>query len=264
MKITMIEVQKNNKDRFNLYLDGAFSMGIDSATYVHFNLRKDDVLTKEKLADIKRYDDYRRAINQAVMYLSYKKRTEKEIRDYLKKDDIPDDTISSVIQYCYDNGYINHHDYALSLMNTMINTTDKGPDVYRQKLFEKGIEKEIIDDYYARYADAMDEDRLMKLIQKQMDKHAKKSAQKIAEQKTLQTLVQKGYNLNIIMPYMQSVQFNGNEDLLMSELEKQVMKWSKKAEGFELKSKVIQAMMRKGFAYDEVQTALKESGIEDE
>lgn len=39
-KITMIEVQKKNKERFNLYLDGAFEMGIDMDTLVHFNLKK--------------------------------------------------------------------------------------------------------------------------------------------------------------------------------------------------------------------------------
>lgn len=39
-KITKIEVQKKNKERFNLYLDEEFEMGIDMDTYVHFNLKK--------------------------------------------------------------------------------------------------------------------------------------------------------------------------------------------------------------------------------
>ena len=39
-KITKIEVQKNNKERFNLFLDEAFEMGIDIDTLVKFNLKK--------------------------------------------------------------------------------------------------------------------------------------------------------------------------------------------------------------------------------
>ena len=39
-KITKIEVQKNNKERFNLYLDDEFEMGIDIDTFVYFNLKK--------------------------------------------------------------------------------------------------------------------------------------------------------------------------------------------------------------------------------
>ncbi len=41
-KITKIEVQKKNKERFNLYLDGEFEMGIDMDTYIHFNLKRPD------------------------------------------------------------------------------------------------------------------------------------------------------------------------------------------------------------------------------
>jgi len=263
MKITKIEVQKNNKDRFNLYIDGDFNMGIDSATYVKFNLRKDDILTEEKLKAIREYDGYRRAINSAVVYLSYKKRTEKEIRDYLKKCEIAEDVIQAVIKYCYDNRYIDHDDYAKSLMNTMLNTTDKGPDIYRQKLFGKGIERPLIDQYYDRYTEEITAERMQKLVQKQLKKHRGKTSRHMASQKTIQTLVQKGYNLNNIMPYLEDTSIQDTE-ALQKELEKQVNKWSRKTTGFELRTKVITALMRKGFKYDEINAALKESGIEDE
>ena len=39
-KITKLEVQKKNKERFNLYLDNEFEMGIDIDTLVKFNLKK--------------------------------------------------------------------------------------------------------------------------------------------------------------------------------------------------------------------------------
>ena len=43
-KVTKIEVQKKNKERFNLFLDGEFEMGIDIDTLVKFNLKKDQIL----------------------------------------------------------------------------------------------------------------------------------------------------------------------------------------------------------------------------
>ena len=39
-KITKIEVQKNNKERFNLFLDEVIEMGIDIDTLVRFNLKR--------------------------------------------------------------------------------------------------------------------------------------------------------------------------------------------------------------------------------
>lgn len=260
MKITKIEVQKNNKDRFNLYIDNEFYSGIDSATYVHFNLKLGDV-TKERLDEIKSYDEYRSAINRAIQYLSFKKRTEREIRDYLSDGEVLDGTIDRVIQYCYDNRYINHDDYAESLKNTILNTTDKGPEHLKRKLYEKGVESHIINQYYERFIDELDEDRMRPIIEKVMTKHMKKSTGRIAEQKTIQTLTQKGYNLNIILMYMNDISLEEDADLLGEMFEKEVVKWSRKYEGYELKQKVIRSLMQKGFPYDEIQNQLRESGM---
>ena len=49
------------------------------------------------------------------------------MRQHLQQNEISDIAIQQVIDYCYRESYINHEDYAESLKNTMINTTDKGP-----------------------------------------------------------------------------------------------------------------------------------------
>ncbi|MCD0887169.1 recombination regulator RecX, partial [Staphylococcus aureus] len=77
-KITKIEVQKKNKERFNLFLDEQFEMGIDIDTLVKFNLKKGQQLEAADMAEIQKYDHYRIGLNKAIQYLSYKKRTEKE------------------------------------------------------------------------------------------------------------------------------------------------------------------------------------------
>ncbi|MYM14944.1 recombination regulator RecX, partial [Staphylococcus aureus] len=81
-KITKIEVQKKNKERFNLFLDEQFEMGIDIDTLVKFNLKKGQQLEAADMAEIQKYDHYRIGLNKAIQYLSYKKRTEKEVIQY--------------------------------------------------------------------------------------------------------------------------------------------------------------------------------------
>lgn len=76
-KITKIEVQKKNKERFNLFLDEQFEMGIDIDTLVKFNLKKGQQLEAADMAEIQKYDHYCIGLNKAIQYLSYKKRTEK-------------------------------------------------------------------------------------------------------------------------------------------------------------------------------------------
>lgn len=262
-KITRIEVQKNNKERFNLYINGEFFAGIDAATYVHFNLKKDLIVTDQMLREIGEYDGYRVAINKAIQYLSYKKRTEKEVRDYLMKLEVNTEAIDKAIDYCKLNGYINHADYCMSLMNTMLNTTDKGPVIFAQKLKELGIEQKLIEQYTAQYESLITEERIEKIAAKITKKYEKKQSRRMIQQKIMQTLIQKGYNLDIANDAFKNVKIETNEDALQKNLEKEVNRLSRKHEGFELKQKIIQSMMRKGFEYDNIIERLKDCGLSD-
>ncbi len=60
-------------------------MGIDIDTLVKFNLKKDQILEPSDMQNIQEYDHYRRGVNLAIQYLSYKKRTEREVIQYLEK-----------------------------------------------------------------------------------------------------------------------------------------------------------------------------------
>ncbi|UBH12717.1 recombination regulator RecX [Macrococcus armenti] len=260
-KITKIEVQKNNKDRFNLYINGNFFAGIDAATYVHFNLRKDLILSDEDLRNIGEYDGYRVAINNALNYLSYKKRTELEVREYLNKCEVRAEVVDSVIQYCKENKYIDHEDYAKSYMNTLINTTDKGPVIFAQTLKQLGVEQAIIDKYQHQFELLVTSERIDKISQKVMKKYEKKQSAKMIEQKVIQTLIQKGYNLDIANDAMKNVKLKTSDIALDKAFEKTVTRLARKHEGFILSQKVIQSLMQKGFQYDDIMTKIKDSGL---
>lgn len=84
-KITKIEVQKKNKERFNLFLDEQFEMGIDIDTLVKFNLKKGQQLEAADMAEIQKYDHYRIGLNKAIQYLSYKRELKKKLFNIYKK-----------------------------------------------------------------------------------------------------------------------------------------------------------------------------------
>ena len=95
-KITKIEVQRKNKERFNLYLDGEFEMGIDINTLAHFNLKKNQEVSPAEMADIQSYEQYRQGINSAINYISYRKRSEREVVKHLSDQEISEPVIAQV------------------------------------------------------------------------------------------------------------------------------------------------------------------------
>lgn len=263
-KITKIEVQKKDKSRFNLYLDGEFEMGIDMETLVKFHLQKDQVLEPADMERIQKYEYYQKALHSAIQYLSYRKRTEKELTTHLIKQEFPENIVQSVIDTCYEKQYINHEDYAESLKNTMIATTDKGPEVYRQKLYQAGIEPHLMDQFTEKYIAEQPFDDIVKVATKIYNQ--KKGPKIKKEEKVKQSLAQKGYAHDTIFEVIQALDFEENEEavalLLQRDLEKVYNKNQRKYEGQMLKAKTIEALLRKGYPYDQIKHMMSESGIE--
>lgn len=264
-KITKIEVQKKNKERFNLYLDGEFEMGIDMDTYIHFNLKKDQIVEAQDMEKIQNYDQYRQAVNTAIQYISYRKRTDHEVIKHLQKKEVSELVIAKVIEYCHDKRLIDHNDYANSLKNTMILTTDKGPGIFKEKLREAGVEQIIIDDYVERYEAEQPLEAIVKVANKIL--RQKKGPIVKRKEKLTQSLIQKGYSFEKIKEVMDEMDFSQPEEeldgLLQQELEKVYNKHSRKYSGRKLINKTIEGLMRKGYKYDKIKGKLEESGIVD-
>ncbi|MFQ3728119.1 recombination regulator RecX [Staphylococcus equorum] len=264
-KITKIEVQKKNKERFNLYLDDEFEMGIDIDTFVYFNLNKGQIVEAKDMEEIQSYEQYRQAVNAAIQYISYRKRTDHEVIKHLTKKEISESVITKVIDYCHEQKLIDHNDYANSLKNTMILTTDKGPGIYKQKLREAGIEQLIIDEYSQIYEQEQSMEDILKVANKILKQ--KKGPLVKRKEKLTQSLMQKGYSFEKIKEVMDEMDFSQPEEqldeLLQNELEKAYNKYSRKFSGRKLINKTIEALMRKGYKYDKIKAKLEESGIVD-
>ena len=95
-KITAIEVQKNNPKRVNIYLDGEFAFGL--AIFVAAWLTVGQVLDEAKVASLQAQDQGEKAYQQAMLFLSYRARSEAEIRKNLEKHEIPQTVIDETIE----------------------------------------------------------------------------------------------------------------------------------------------------------------------
>ena len=75
----------------------------------------------------------------------------------------------------------------------MIRTTDKGPEIYKQKLYQLGIEPKIIDHYTALYEQEQHLEDVIKVGNKIMK--TKKGPEVKVKQKVSQALMQKASHL---------------------------------------------------------------------
>lgn len=78
--ITKITRQKNNKERYNIYLNEEFAFSVDESTLIKFGLTKGKLLDSFEIDEIAYEDEIAKAFNRALSYLSYQMRSEYEVK----------------------------------------------------------------------------------------------------------------------------------------------------------------------------------------
>ena len=262
--ITKITTQQKNQDRFNIFWDNGngeeFAFSVDSEVLIKFQLKKGMELDDLSIIEVQYLDDIRKAYNNAIHYLAKRMRSEKEIKDYLKKKEMEEPVINEVIHKLTTQKYINDEEYATAYVRTQLNTTDKGPEVIRIELKERGIPREIMDRSIEEYSYEAQLEKAVKLAEKFFSKKSKDSL-KVQKQKFESMLGRKGYSFEIISTAMNATDIKNDSDEEMASIRYQGEKLQRKYQkftGFEFERKMKQALYQKGFSMDVIENYLSE------
>lgn len=144
MKITSITPQKNI-NRVNIYIDDEFAFGLENELRYKYDLYTGKEISKEFLEDILEAAESKKVINDALHFLSYRQRTEKEIYTKLKTKGYEEQHIAKAIQYCKERKYIDDENFAINFIKDKININKFGPNRIKRELISKGVSVEIID-----------------------------------------------------------------------------------------------------------------------
>jgi regulatory protein len=142
-KITAIQVQKNNPNRVNVYLDGEFAFGL--ARIVAAWLQVGQMLDEGKIAELQAEDSRERAMQQALLFLSYRARSENEIRKNLSKHEIPDAVIEETLERLRREGFADDKKFASAWVENRSTFRPRGRRALALELRQKGIEDHTIE-----------------------------------------------------------------------------------------------------------------------
>jgi len=140
-KITAIESQKN-RNRVNIHLDGEFAFGLDR--FVAAWLKTGDELSEEKIARLQGDDAREWAYQQALLFLSYRARSEKEIRQNLRKHEIPEEVIEQTLERLQEAGLANDNQFARVWVENRNTFRPRSRRVLAMELRQKGLDDETV------------------------------------------------------------------------------------------------------------------------
>src|SRR4030042_6482505 len=84
-KITDIQVQKKNPERVSVFIDGEFAFGISQSLKYDKKLEIGKNLSENQIEELIEKDQVERLTEKALKFLSYRPRSEREVRDHLKR-----------------------------------------------------------------------------------------------------------------------------------------------------------------------------------
>ncbi len=256
MKITKLEKKKR---LYMMELDNGDKCYITEDTIVRFMLSRDKMISEEELKEIQDFAQFSYGKNLALYHLSFKARTEKEVREYLKKYDIDEDIASQVIANLKEDNWINDGHYAYAIINANQLSGDKGPYVLTQKLVQKGISKSTIEETLKEFDFS---EVAQRVANKLLKKYEGKLPARALQDKIIQNLTNKGFSYSDAKSAFDEldsqVDQETNQELIFKELDKQYAKYARKYEGYELKQRLTQVLARKGYDFSDIASALRE------
>lgn len=139
--ISQIEIQKRNKQRVNLYVDGEFYSGLQLVAVARLGLREGAEVDEATLKEVVHQSEISYAFEKCVDYLSKSMKTTKQIRDYLRKKGVVSEVEEIVVQKLKDYHYVDDQLYVQ--LYTEQNSLSKGQRRIKNELMQKGIYKEM-------------------------------------------------------------------------------------------------------------------------
>ena len=130
--------------------------------------------------NIEERENFKKAQKRTFKYLSYRERSEKEVRDYLNRKDFPNDVIDAIIIKFKEWGYLNNERFARLWVQSRANSGRRGPILVKKELQNKGISSSLIEGIISEeYDSGREHETAYNLLQKRIRRYQDEEFQKL-------------------------------------------------------------------------------------
>lgn len=198
-EITALEPQKKNPKRVNLFVDGKFVVGLDLETVVKEKLEVGRKLSEKEIKSLVELSGRRKIFDKVFKFLSYRPRSQKEVRDYLIKRKVAEEEITDILKELSEKKYLDDEEFARWWVEQRMMFRPKGHRALEMELRQKGVAKEAIAELLDRYlAEGGNEQELAKKVAEKKLKTLSHLPVWDLRQKLVAVLARRGFSWEII------------------------------------------------------------------
>jgi regulatory protein len=153
MKITALEPQANNVERFNVYVDGRFLLGANAAVVLQMGLGVEQELLPAQLEQLRSEEALQQAVDRAYDYLSYRPRSREEVRRYLRRKQTAPEIIDAALARLDRFELVNDREFATLWAENRQQFSPRGARAIKNELRMKGVGREVVDELISNEKD---------------------------------------------------------------------------------------------------------------
>ena len=202
-EITSIEPQKKDKERCNIYVDGAFYCGIKLEVAIKYRLKVGMHIEKSRLDEIQLETEKSQALDKAMTHLSATMKTKREMSVFLSGKGYTVPVIDYVLEKLAYYGFVDDGAYCRAYIGSV---KGKGKRAIEQDLIRRGAEREAIEQALSGYEENPEE--AFSVLEKYM---RGKPVDKNSLSKGFKYLLSKGYDYDTAKSALEKLG-DGDED----------------------------------------------------
>lgn len=252
---------KKEKDKYKIYLDSGKIIETYEDVILENNLLLKKEINKKDIEALEFQTTYSKIYHKLEKLIGTRLRSEKWVRDYLKKiKDIDDNIKEEMIFNLKQTGFIDDERYVEAYTKDKINLSLDGPYKVINDLHKENI-TDITDTVLNLYTNEIIEEKIIKIINKK-NKENKKYMGYILEKRICNYLREMGYSTEDINNYKHLIEPNKN--IGEKEFLKAYNKYSKKLKGDDLFRKIKQVLYSHGMKEETISSLIEEKRLEEE
>ena len=143
-KITAIQVQKKNPNRVSVSLEDEFAFGLSRIVAAWLSVGQ--VLSDEKIAALQTQDAREVAYQKAMLFLGYRARSVNEVRENLRKHEIPEAVIDEVLGRLQEANLLNDREFAQAWVENRSTFRPRSRRALALELRRKGLDDDVVRD----------------------------------------------------------------------------------------------------------------------
>lgn len=193
-RITGLRMGRGRKERVNVYVEGKFALSLAARLVADEGLSVDQELTQGQQEALSRKDLRERCLSAAVRFLSYRPRSESELRERLERHGFDNQSIGEAVDRLREEGLVNDLEFARFWVNDRQLFSPRSRWLTGLELKRKGIARSVIEQ---ALSDINDEDNAYRAASTRAHRLRGKE-HRIFRQRLASYLGQRGFTYQVI------------------------------------------------------------------